>query len=60
MPICPERKVVLIGDSGERDPETYATIRKESGEWMTKILIRDVKGDARARLDRVTIILERR
>ncbi|MEP7157449.1 MAG: phosphatase domain-containing protein [Betaproteobacteria bacterium] len=48
----PRRHAVLVGDSGERDPETYATILKEFGARIDAVYIRNVskeKQDARYR-----------
>lgn len=36
------QRVVLVGDSGERDPEVYATIRREHPERVAAIFIHDV------------------
>jgi phosphatidate phosphatase APP1 len=36
------QRVVLVGDSGERDPETYALIRREHPGRVTAIFIHDV------------------
>jgi hypothetical protein len=38
----PRRKFVLVGDSGEKDPEIYASLWKERPEQVARILIRDV------------------
>lgn len=42
MQRLPERHVVLVGDSGERDPETYADIVKEFGARVDAVYIRDM------------------
>ena len=42
----PKRKFVLVGDSGEKDPEVYATIAREFPEQIASILIRDVTDEA--------------
>ncbi|CAF0818160.1 unnamed protein product [Rotaria sordida] len=39
------RDYVLVGDSGERDPEIYATIAKEYPERVRAIFIRAIKGE---------------
>lgn len=39
---------VLMGDSGERDPEIYARIAREQPSRVRAVLIRHVAGDARA------------
>ncbi len=41
----PNRHFVLVGDSGERDPETYATIFSESADRVDAIFIHDVTGE---------------
>ncbi|NKB65281.1 MAG: DUF2183 domain-containing protein [Gammaproteobacteria bacterium] len=38
----PQRKFILIGDSGEDDPEIYETIAEQFGEQIMEIKIRDV------------------
>lgn len=38
----PKRKFILIGDSGERDPEIYGTLARKFPEQITQIYIRDV------------------
>jgi phosphatidate phosphatase APP1 len=42
----PGRKFILVGDSGEVDPEVYHEIRKAHGDKILHIWIRDVVGDA--------------
>jgi phosphatidate phosphatase APP1 len=42
----PDRKYVLVGDSGERDPEIYATLAREHPERVRRIFIRDVTNEA--------------
>jgi hypothetical protein len=39
----PRREFVLIGDSGEKDPEVYTAIAQEFGRQVRSILIRDVR-----------------
>lgn len=41
----PRRRFVLVGDSGERDPETYGTVAREHPSRIAEILIRDVSGE---------------
>ena len=41
----PDRSFVLIGDSGESDPEIYFGIARSRGEQVRAILIRDVTGE---------------
>jgi phosphatidate phosphatase APP1 len=38
----PERRFILVGDSGERDPEVYRKIREDFGAQIQDIWIRDV------------------
>jgi hypothetical protein len=38
----PERRFALIGDSGEKDPETYGELARRFPEQIVKIAIRDV------------------
>lgn len=40
----PRREFVLVGDSGERDPEVYATLARRFPAQVTRICIRDVGG----------------
>ena len=44
----PARTFVLIGDTGEQDPEIYGAIARAYPERIRMILLRDVTGDARA------------
>jgi phosphatidate phosphatase APP1 len=43
----PTSHVVLVGDSGERDPETYATILSEFPNRVDAVYVRDVSGQGR-------------
>ena len=43
----PQRRFVLIGDSGEHDPEIYAELAREHPRQIIAIGIRDVTGEAR-------------
>lgn len=43
----PKRHVVLVGDSGERDPETYATILAEFADRVDAVFIRNVTGQSK-------------
>jgi hypothetical protein len=55
----PARKFILIGDSGERDPEVYAHIRDHFPGQVQEIRIRDVVNDREnqpQRLQGMTII----
>jgi len=53
----PHRQFILIGDSGERDPEVFAAIRKQFPEQVIEIRIRDVVNDARVRPERLKDML---
>jgi Uncharacterized conserved protein (DUF2183) len=55
----PGRKFVLVGDSGEKDPEVYQAIKKAFSEQVLEIWIRDVSNDRvsnRSRLEGMRII----
>ena len=41
----PERKFILVGDSGEIDPEVYSEIRKQRPAQVQEIRIRDLIND---------------
>jgi phosphatidate phosphatase APP1 len=43
----PKRHVVLVGDSGEKDPETYATILSEFPDRVDVIFIHNVTGESK-------------
>ena len=43
----PERRFVLIGDTGEQDPEIYGAIARKYPERVRMILLRNVTGDTR-------------
>ena len=56
----PERKFILIGDSGEKDPEVYRKIRDRFQDQVLEIRIRDVVNDREknpGRLQGMTVIL---
>ncbi len=38
----PQRRFILVGDSGEKDPEVYAELARRFPEQVTHIFIRDV------------------
>ena len=40
----PQRRFVLVGDAGERDPEIYADLARKHPEQITRIFIRDLTG----------------
>lgn len=42
----PERRFMLVGDSGERDPEIYASVARRRPEQVAGILIREVQAKA--------------
>jgi hypothetical protein len=42
----PNRRFVLVGDSGEKDPEIYATLARKFPKQVTRILIRDVTNES--------------
>lgn len=44
----PGRPVVLVGDSGEKDPEVYGRVARAHAERVRRIAIRDVTGEPRA------------
>jgi phosphatidate phosphatase APP1 len=41
----PDRQFILVGDSGERDPEVYSTIHENYPDQVKEIFIRDVIND---------------
>ena len=47
MAVSPQLPFVLIGDSGQQDPEIYAQIVRENPGRIKAIYIRDVSGDKR-------------
>ena len=49
----PKRKFVLLGDSGEKDPEVYRTILEKYPERIVQVLIRDVTNDRQLRPERL-------
>ena len=44
----PQRRFLLVGDSGERDPEIYGQIAREFPKQLQAIFIRDVTDEKRA------------
>jgi hypothetical protein len=42
----PDRRFLLVGDSGERDPEVYAAVARRHPERVPAVLIREVVGRA--------------
>lgn len=41
----PERRFILVGDSGEKDPEVYGTVARRYPEQVAAIYIRNVTGE---------------
>ena len=41
----PQRRFLLVGDSGEKDPETYAELAREHRGRIAAVLIRNVSGE---------------
>ncbi|HEX8475301.1 MAG TPA: phosphatase domain-containing protein [Pyrinomonadaceae bacterium] len=56
----PQRKFILIGDSGEKDPEVFREIRKTFPSQVQEIIIRDVVAErdkpGSTRLEGMTVI----
>jgi phosphatidate phosphatase APP1 len=46
MRLFPKRRFVLVGDSGELDPEVYAELAARFPGQVVAILIRDVRGES--------------
>jgi hypothetical protein len=44
----PRRRFVLIGDSGEKDPEVYGAVARQFSGQVTRVLIRRAPGDTSA------------
>ena len=42
----PERRFVLVGDSGEEDPEAYGHLARQFSKSVVRILIRDVTNES--------------
>ncbi|PQO47773.1 App1 family protein [Blastopirellula marina] len=40
----PQRRFVMVGDSGEKDPETYGVMARQFPDQVIKIFIRDLGG----------------
>lgn len=49
----PGRRFILVGDSGERDPEIYSTVRSRYPDQVEEIFIRDVVNDREHRPERL-------
>ncbi len=41
----PQRRFILVGDSGEADPEVYGEVARRHPQQIERILIRDVTGE---------------
>lgn len=55
----PKREFILVGDSGEKDPEVYRKIKEKFSNQVQEIRIRDVINDRdknKRRLEGITII----
>lgn len=50
----PRRKFILVGDSGERDPEVYRALQKLFPDQVLKIYIRDVLAERLEGMERIT------
>ncbi len=50
----PQRQFVLVGDSGEKDPEVYRAIQRMFPRQVRRIIIRDVLGERLAGMERIT------
>lgn len=49
----PRRQFILVGDSGEKDPEVYRAIRAKFPEQVQEIWIRDIVNDREQNADRL-------
>ena len=49
----PEREFILVGDSGERDPEVYRAIQRLFPKQVRRIFIRDVLAERLAGIERI-------
>lgn len=49
----PGRRFILVGDSGEKDPEVYRAIRELFPAQVQKVFIRDVLADRLAGVERI-------
>ncbi len=55
----PDRDFILVGDSGERDPEVYRHIKRNYPDQVEEVIIRDVvdhRNQNPDRLENMTII----
>ena len=59
MQTFPHLRFVLVGDSGEKDPEIYALVKKAHPAQVAAIVIRrapGTEGDAAARFEGMTVV----
>jgi phosphatidate phosphatase APP1 len=49
----PQRDFILVGDSGERDPEVYRAIQRLFSKQIRRILIRDVLAERLQGMERI-------
>lgn len=49
----PKRTFILVGDSGEKDPEVYRAVREQFPQQIREIWIRDVAGAAQQNAERL-------
>lgn len=49
----PDREFIMVGDSGERDPEVYRAIQERFPDQVKEIIIRDVVNDRELRPERL-------
>ena len=50
----PRRKFILVGDSGEKDPEVYRAIQKLFPDQVLQVYIRDVLGERLTGMELIT------
>ncbi|HRA86670.1 MAG TPA: App1 family protein, partial [Planctomycetaceae bacterium] len=50
----PQRQFILVGDSGEKDPEVYQAIRMKFPQQVREIWIRDIVNDRENHPDRLS------
>ncbi|MDX1565723.1 MAG: App1 family protein, partial [Phycisphaeraceae bacterium] len=51
LSIFPKRKFVLVGDSGEKDPEIYGRLARVYGDQILAVYIRDVTASGKKRYE---------
>ncbi len=52
----PQRQFILVGDSGEKDPEVYRAVRERFRQQVREIWIRDIVNDRDANPDRLAMM----